>query len=127
MIASTVSDIMERNAILATLVSESMPAVRVKRTLTRLPFSERNGERQLMRRVSLMRAAILGFEPALRLLTELYSKGALLATELETRLDTSLVLAVGMLAAAQLCDIDSRAVRITLGGMDFVEDLASEL
>jgi hypothetical protein len=130
MTTSTGLDTIRGNAFIAQLIGESEPvshAPFLGRWLRASPFSEtRKSEAELMDRVSLMKAAVLDFEPALELLTELSSKGALVAAELETRLSTRLVLAVGMLAGAQLCDIDNRAVRINAAGMDFVEGFASD-
>lgn len=70
-------------------------------------------------------AQVQSYEPALLLLAELYDRVALPVDSLRADKGASIVIAVGMLAAAGLCDVSPDAVRLTPEGRDFVEYLVA--
>lgn len=85
----------------------------------RTPFSS-------TRRQGLKLAQVQSYEPALKLLAELYDKVTLPVASLRTDENGSMAIAVGMLAAAGLCDVDPGAVRLSPEGKDFVEFLTDD-
>lgn len=66
-------------------------------------------------------AQVKSYEPALRLLAELYDKVSLPASALINKDNTNTIIAVAMLAAAGLCDVSPSTVRLSPEGKDFVE------
>lgn len=75
-------------------------------------------------RIRIAEAAVVDYPPALQLLTELNSTGLLVLRDLQARLNLDLLIAVGLLAAAQFCEIDGESLRITGSGVDFIRELA---
>lgn len=71
-------------------------------------------------------AQVESYEPALKLLAKLYDKVTLPASSLANDQNGNIAIAVGMLAAAGLCDVSPTAVRLSPEGKDFVELLASD-
>lgn len=67
---------------------------------------------------------VVSYEPALMLLADLYDKVALSASSLTKHENGNRAIAVGMLAAAGLCDVSPLAVRLSAEGKDLVELLA---
>ena len=66
-------------------------------------------------------AQVQSYEPALRLLAELYDKVSLPVASLINKDNASTIIAVAMLAAAGLCDVSPSTVRLSPEGKDFVE------
>lgn len=77
-------------------------------------------------RQGLRLAQVQSYEPALKLLAELYDRVALPVDSLRTDNGASIVIAVGMLAAAGLCDVSPDAVRLSPEGKDLVEFLTHD-
>jgi hypothetical protein len=71
-------------------------------------------------------AQVMCYEPALKLLAELYDKVALSVSSLASEKNGNTVIAVGMLAEAGLCDISPKAVRLSVKGKEFVEFLMGD-
>lgn len=66
------------------------------------------------------------YEPALKILAELYDKVAVPVSSLANDKNASTVIAVAMLAAAGLCDVSPAAIRLSPDGRDFVELLKGD-
>lgn len=92
-----------------------------------LPGSERIQRRgfgiplPLTRQQEYKAAQVVSCEPALKLLAELYDKVTLSVSSLASDKNGNTVIAVGMLAAAGLCDVSPKAVRLSIAGKEFVE------
>jgi hypothetical protein len=71
-------------------------------------------------------AQVVYYEPALKLLAELYDKVALSVSSLAIDENENTVIAVGMLAAAGLCEVSPKAVRLSVAGKEFVELLMGD-
>lgn len=69
------------------------------------------------------RAQVEYHNPALRLLGKLYKRTVLEASSLGSEDIENVAIAVGMLAAAGLCDVDPVAVRLSNEGKEFVQSL----
>ena len=59
-------------------------------------------------------------DAALEILSDLYEKGVLSKKDLRKYVGARKAIALGMLAAAELCDVDQQGVRIALGGRTLV-------
>jgi len=64
------------------------------------------------------------YEPALRLLAKLYDEVMLPASSLAKDQNGNVAIAIGMLAAAGLCEVSPAGVRLSAEGKDLVELLA---
>lgn len=71
-------------------------------------------------------AQVVYYEPALKLLAELYDKVTLSVSSLKNDQNGNTIIAVGMLAAAGLCDVSPEVVRLSVEGKEFVEFLVGE-
>lgn len=71
-------------------------------------------------------AQVVSYEPALKLLAKLYDKVTLSVSSLENDQNGNMVVAVGMLAAAGLCDVSPEVVRLSVAGKEFVEFLVGD-
>jgi len=71
-------------------------------------------------------AQVVSYKPALELLAELYDKVALSVSSLTSDKSGNMLIAVGMLAAAGLCDVSPEAVRLSIAGKEFVELLVGD-
>ena len=68
-------------------------------------------------------AQAVSYEPALELLAKLYDRGVLPASSLARHRNGNMPIAVGLLAAAGLCDVSPLSVRLSAEGRDVVEGL----
>ena len=81
---------------------------------------------QLTRPQEYKAAEVMFYEPALKLLAKLYDKVALSVSSLASEKNGNMVIAVGMLAAAGLCDVSPEAIRLSVAGKEFVELLVGD-
>ena len=94
--------------------------------IQRLALSERREELESaqLEEVGLARAAVLDSPQALDLLCQLYEVGAIGVNSLSKQgITPDLVVSVGILASAQLCEVDKSAIRITTSGIQYVNEL----
>lgn len=72
-------------------------------------------------RTSLELGQVLSYEPALRLLAELYDEASIQVDAIKENCDEEMTISVGILAAAGLCSVSPTSIRLSRKGREFAE------